>query len=195
MGTEVLRSSRRNYQQARGIKLTLTSCSSMRERHKQSIVHGNGRSALRQWSNATTDHDTRRVRRRRQWYKHRGRRTYSAQSLTNHTGQSRRVDGYNIRVNLAIGPRWPVRGAVLDTLLTYRMRGGISTDGTDHNIDHEDDQKRKRKEGKRWATKTATQARRERRTRWHWVNDPGPPLHPEGDGSLCTGVVLPKATR
>ena len=21
-----------------------------------------------------------------------------------------------------------------------------------------------------------------------------PPLHPEGDGSLCTGVVLPKAT-
>jgi len=25
--------------------------------------------------------------------------------------------------------------------------------------------------------------------------DPGPPLHPEGDGSLCTGVVLSITTR
>ena len=80
--------SRRNYQQARGTKLTLTSCSSMREWHKQPIVHGNGRSALRQRSNATTDHDTWRVRRRRQRYKHRGSSTRSAQSLTNHIGQS-----------------------------------------------------------------------------------------------------------
>ena len=104
LGTEVLRSSRRNYQQARGNKLTLTPCSSMREWQKQRIVHGNGRSALRQRSNTTTDHDTWRVRRRRQRYKHRGRRTRSAQSSPNHIGQSRRVDGYNIRVNLAIGP-------------------------------------------------------------------------------------------
>ena len=63
-----------------------------------------------------------------------------------------------------------------------------------HNIDHEDDLKRKRKEGGRWATKTATQARRKRRHRWHRLYDPGPPLYPGGDGSLCTRVVLPKAT-
>ena len=30
--------------------------------------------------------------------------------------------------------------------------------------------------------------------RWHRVNGPGPPLHPEGVGSLCTGVVLSNAT-
>ena len=88
LGTEVLRSSRRNYQQARGNMLTLMTCSSMRERHKQPIVHGNGKSALRQRSNVTTDHNTRRVRRRRQRYRHRGRRTRSAQSSTNHIGQS-----------------------------------------------------------------------------------------------------------
>ena len=52
----------------------------------------------------------------------------------------------------------------------------------------------KGKEGGRWNTESATQARRERRNRWHRVNGPGPPLHPEGDGTLCTGVVLPKAT-
>ena len=75
-----------------------------RKWHKQPIVHGNGRSALRQRSNTTTAHDTWRVRRRRQRYKHRGRRTRSAQSSPNHIGQSSRVDGYNIRVNLAIGP-------------------------------------------------------------------------------------------
>ena len=34
-----------------------------------------------------------------------------------------------------------------------------------------------------------------RRNRWRRVIDPGPPLHPEGDGSLCTGVVLPRTTR
>ena len=48
-----------------------------------------------------------------------------------------------------------------------------------------------REEGERWNTETATQARRERRNRWHRVNGPGPPLHPEGDGSLLhwSGVV------
>ena len=40
-------------------------------------------------------------------------------------------------------------------------------------------------------TQSETQGRRERRNRWRVIG-PGPPLHPEGDGSLCTGVVLPK---
>ena len=47
----------------------------------------------------------------------------------------------------------------------------------------------------RWTTETATQARRERRNRWCRVIGPGPPLHPEGDDSQCTGVVLSKTTR
>ena len=35
----------------------------------------------------------------------------------------------------------------------------------------------------------------ERRNRWRRVIGAGPPLYPEGDGSLCTGVVLPRTTR
>jgi hypothetical protein len=31
--------------------------------------------------------------------------------------------------------------------------------------------------------------------RWRRVNGQGPPLHPKGDGSQCTGVVLSKTTR
>ena len=51
-----------------------------------------------------------------------------------------------------------------------------------------------RHEGGCGHTESGAQAQRERRKWWRRVIDPGPPLHPEGDGSLCTRVVLPKTS-
>ena len=122
LGTEVIRRSRKNDQRGRRIKWTHAPRRHVRERHRLDTVHGNGRSALPKRGKGTTDHDTWRARRRRWRYKRRKKRTQRAPPFLHYLGQIGRVDGYNIRVNLAIGPRWPVRGAVLDTQAMYRKQ-------------------------------------------------------------------------
>ena len=82
-------------------------------------------------------------------------------------------------------------GYSTDVLEAEKMAAAPQAVPTIASIVHEHVEERYGKERGRRLTETATQTRRERR---HWVNGPGPPLHPEGDGSLCTGVVLPKAT-
>jgi hypothetical protein len=74
----------------------------LRERHRSYTVHGNGRRALRKRSRYTTDHDTRRARRRCWRYRRRG-RTRISHPLFKHLDRLRRANGYNIKVNLAIG--------------------------------------------------------------------------------------------
>ena len=57
------------------------------------------------------------------------------------------IDNANIPFINSLYTKYPSAQLRTDGLNVGLPDGSLSTDGTDHSIDHEDDQKRKRKEG------------------------------------------------